>query len=114
MVQWIQAHSFLAASYDYLSQVLVSFPVCYLLSLIVWGIILGMTGLGGEHWGTIQSQGILYRVMLCADATVMFVGYIAPDLIGALCLATGIFGMMTIVMGFLILPSDMAVWYVLS
>jgi hypothetical protein len=86
-------------------------PVCIVLSLIVGAIVKGMTGLGGSTAGEVcEAAAVLFFVLLCADATSMFIAHVAPDLISAICIATGIFGLMTMVMGFIILPSDMPVW----
>ena len=93
------------------SQTLVSVPVCLILALIVGGIIKGMTGLGGNNSSKIFAyEGVLFLVFLCADAVSMFISHVAPELVSAICIATGIFGIMTIVMGFIILPSAMPIW----
>lgn len=93
------------------SQTLVSVPVCLILALIVGGIIKGMTGLGGDNGVEMfKSALVLFIVFLCADAVSMFIGHVAPELVSAICIATGIFGIMTIVMGFIILPSAMPIW----
>ena len=93
------------------SQTLVSVPVCLILALIVGGIIKGMTGLGGNNSSKIFAyEGVLFLVFLCADAVSMFISHVAPELVSARCIATGIFGIMTIVMGFIILPSSMPIW----
>lgn len=95
----------------HLSQALVSVPVSLLLSLIVSLIVGGMTGLGGVNYESKMSSAlVLFCVFLCADATSMFIGHVAPELVSAICIATGIFGIMTMVMGFIILPSAMPVW----
>ena len=94
-----------------LSQTLVSVPESFILALIVALIIGRMTGLGlGGHENRFDSGVILFLVFLCADAVSMYIGHVAPDLISAICIATGIFGVMTMVMGFIILPSAMPVW----
>ena len=93
------------------SQTLVSVPVCLILALIVGVIIKGMTGLGGNNSSKIFAyEGVLFLVFLCADAVSMFISHVAPELVSAICIATGIFGIMTIVMGFIILPSSMPIW----
>ena len=93
------------------SQTLVSVPVCLILALIVGVIIKGMTGLGGNNISKIFAyEGVLFLVFLCADAVSMFISHVAPELVSAICIATGIFGIMTIVMGFIILPSSMPIW----
>ncbi len=70
-----------------------------------------MTGLGGRAIGELtMSKLALFCVFLCGDAVSMFIAIIAPDLISAICIGTGIFGVMTMVMGFIILPSAMPVW----
>ena len=111
-VQSTMAHSLpVLTSFHYLSQALVSVPICLLLSIIVGGIISGMTGLGGDTTiKLLESWLVLFLVFLCADSTSMFIGHVAPDLVSAICIATGIFGIMTMVMGFIILPSAMPVW----
>eukprot|EP00984_Skeletonema_dohrnii_P003814 scaffold1311_cov140-Skeletonema_dohrnii-CCMP3373.AAC.1 len=93
------------------SQTLVSVPVSFILSLIVMLIVSSMTGLGGsDSMKKMISGAVLFCVFLCADAVSMFVGHVAPELVSAICIATGIFGVMTMVMGFIILPSAMPVW----
>ena len=84
------------------SQTLAGIPVCVVLSILVTVIVLGMTGLKGG----IQFWFILFLTFLCADATSMFVGHIAPEMISAICIASGIFGVFTMVMGFLVKPSN--------
>ena len=58
------------------SQTLAGIPVCVVLSILVTVIVLGMTGLKGG----IQFWFILFLTFLCADATSMFVGHIAPEM----------------------------------
>ena len=88
-----------------------SVPVCLILAILVGGIIKGMTGLGGDNGvDMLHSELVLFVVFLCADAVSMFIGHVAPELVSAICIATGIFGIMTIVMGFIILPSTMPIW----
>jgi len=95
----------------HISQALVSVPVSLILSLIVALIVKGMTGLlGSDSRDVFSSTIVLFLVFLCADATSMFIGHVAPELVSAICIATGIFGIMTMVMGFIILPSSMPVW----
>lgn len=95
----------------HMSQALVSVPVCFILSIIIAVIIKGMTGLGGDKsYLMIEANAVLFFVLLCADATSMFIAHVAPDMISAICIATGIFGLMTMVMGFIILPSAMPAW----
>ena len=105
------SHSLIVVIYDHLSQALVSVPVCFILSIIIAVIIKGMTGLGGDTSNLMgEAQAVLFFVLLCADATSMFIAHVAPDMISAICIATGIFGLMTMVMGFIILPTAMPVW----
>lgn len=87
----------------HLSQTLASLPVCLILSGIVTGIVLGMTGLkagGAGIWF------ILFITFVCADALSMFVAHVSPDLISALCISAGSFSVMTLLIGFLVLPSN--------
>ena len=70
-----------------------------------------MTGLGGQDAGeSVYSAVALFCVFICGDAVSMFIGHVAPDLVSAICMGTGIFGVMAMVMGFIILPSAMPVW----
>jgi ABC-type multidrug transport system permease subunit len=62
-----------------------------------------MTGLGISA----EAALILFITFYCADATSMFISHISPELISAICISSGVFGFFTIVMGFLVRPSDM-------
>mmetsp|Transcript_20934 Transcript_20934/g.45388 ORF Transcript_20934/g.45388 Transcript_20934/m.45388 type:complete len:387 (+) Transcript_20934:1315-2475(+) len=84
------------------SQVLASIPVCLILSIAVTVIVLSMTGIRGST----QFGLILFLTFLCADAVSMFVSHISPELISAICISSGIFGIFTMVMGFLVPPSN--------
>jgi len=84
------------------SQTLAGIPVCLILSVLVTVIILPMTGLtGGVHYWF-----LLFLTFLCADATSMFVAHISPELISAICIASGLFGVFAMFMGFLVAPSQ--------
>ena len=84
------------------SQTLAGIPVCLILSCLVTIIILPMTGLtGGVHYWF-----LLFLTFLCADATSMFVAHISPELISAICIASGLFGVFAMFMGFLVAPSQ--------
>ena len=84
------------------SQALAGIPVCLVLSALVSVIVLLMTGIKGN----VGFFFILFLTFLCADATSMFVAHIAPEMISALCISSGIFGVFTMVMGFLVTPSQ--------
>lgn len=70
-----------------------------------------MTGLVSQNFREVsQAELALFCVFLCGDAVSLFIAHVAPDLVSAICIGTGIFGVMTMVMGFIILPSAMPVW----
>ena len=94
-------------AWNHASQALASLPVQMLLCIIVSAIVLTMTGIsvgtGDRFWFVLN----LFLCFSCADATSMLTAHIAPDMIAAICISSGIFGLFTMVMGFLVLPEAM-------
>lgn len=81
----VRNHLYHPAFY-HLSQALASIPVCLVLSVLVTVIVLAMTGLKGTSGPAV----ILFLTFLCADAVSMFVAHISPELISAICIASGV------------------------
>ena len=47
----------------------------------------------------------IFLLLLCADALAQLVSHIAPEFVSALAISSGLFGIMSLLMGFLIKPS---------
>jgi len=106
----VRNHMYHPAFY-HASQSLASVPVCLVLAIVVSVIVLAMTGMGDAGTQTNVLFGlILFLTFLCADATSMFVAHISPEMISAICISSGIFGVCTMVMGFMVTPSNMPAW----
>jgi len=94
-------------AWNHASQALASLPVQLLLCIIVSVIVLKMTnispGSDDRFWFILN----LFLCFSCADATSMLTSHVAPDMISAICISSGIFGQFTMVMGFLVLPGAM-------
>ncbi|KAL3802346.1 hypothetical protein HJC23_007171 [Cyclotella cryptica] len=90
----VRNHRFHPAFY-HVSQAVASLPACFVLSILGLGI-------------STKTCVILFITFYCADATSMFISHIAPELISAICISSGVFGLFTIVMGFLVTPSNMS------
>ena len=83
------------------AQALASIPSCFILAVISTVILMPMTKMHGMYFFGFN----IFLLLLCADALAQLVSHIAPEFISALAISSGLFGIMSLLMGFLIKPS---------
>jgi hypothetical protein len=84
------------------AQALATIPACFILAFISTVILMPMTKMHGPGFFGLN----MFLLLLYADALAQLVSHIAPEFVSALALSSGLFGIMSLLMGFLIKPSQ--------
>ncbi|MGK3759058.1 MAG: hypothetical protein ACI8RD_011375 [Bacillariaceae sp.] len=89
------------------AQALASIPACFVLAVISTVILVPMT----KMHGIVFFGSNIFLLLLCADALAQLVSHLAPEFVSALAISSGLFGIMSLLMGFLIKPSQFP-WFI--
>jgi hypothetical protein len=84
------------------AQALASIPSCLILAVISTVILMPMTKMHGKYFFGFN----IFLLLFCADAVAQLVSHIAPEFVSALAISSGLFGIMSLLMGFLVKPSQ--------